>query len=191
MAFDVKNIAYFRNISLPEFPDFGAKLFEALQSIGVQGTNIEQQTNSNAQGAPQPPQNIDSVNVSAANGHFSVAIQDQGNNLYRGVQYFVEHDSDPNFTNPITVPMGTSRNANLFLGNVTRYFRAFSAYPSSPRSQAAYHGSQSTPQAVLGGGTNGGPPVVASEGSGTGPAGVGLQGPGDVPFRGGGVPPAR
>jgi hypothetical protein len=131
------------------------------------------------------------VNVSQANGHFSVSVTDH-NDVYRQVSYYVEHDTDPNFTNPITVPMGTSRNMNLFLGNGARYFRAYSAYPNSAPSQAVYHGTSAAPAVVLGDGTIGPPPVVASQGSGTGPQRVGLEGPGISPWRSAnGAPPVR
>lgn len=189
MPLDLKNLTYLKQLS-EWTPDMGAKLSEDLQSIQKALNNLETQTNGNVGGPPQPPGKIDGIHVTAANGHFSVAITDQ-NQLYRGVQYFVEHSDNPQFTNPITEHIGTTRNWSKFLGNTTRYFRAYSAYQASHPSEPVYHGDAATPLAVSGGGTVAGPPATTSQGSGTGPAGVGLQGPGKEPWRGGGAPPAR
>jgi len=189
MPLDIKQLDYIRQAN-EWTPDLGAKLAEALQSVITAHNNIELQTNSNSNGPPQPPGKINGLDVQAANGHFNVAITDQ-NPLYRGVQYYVEHADNPQFTNPVTEHIGTTRNWSKFLGNSTRYFRAYSAYQASHPSEAVYHGDAATPLAVFGGGTVAGPPAATSQGSGTGPAGVGLQGPGVEPWRGGGAPPAR
>lgn len=188
---EIKNLAYLRTLKSSDFPDLGSKLAEALQSIASQATNVEQQVNGNPSGQPQAPPAINGVKVTGQNGHFNVAIQDP-NTIYRGVQYFVEHADNPQFTNSHIVHMGDSRNANLFLGNTTRYFRAYSSYSSSPPSAAAYHGSAAAPLAVKGGGTVGPPAFQPSESSGTGTPGQALTGPGPVPFRSpNGKPPVR
>ncbi len=172
-------------------PDLAAKLAEQLTSM-IQGTNnLEQQTNGNTQGPPQPPGKINGLQVTAKDGHFAIAIQDH-NEVYRGVRYFFDHSDNANFTNAVTVDMGTTRNANLYLGNVDKFFRAYSAYGTSSPSDPVYHGDQGTPIPVSGGGAIPGPPAMASQGSGTGPAGVTLEGPGKTPFRSGdGKPPTR
>ena len=189
MPLSLKNLDYIRQAD-HWTPDLGAKLAELLQSFGTGVNNLEAQTNGNVQGPPQPPQKIDDLKVTAQNGHFSVAITDNSK-LYRGIRYYLEHSDSPHFTNPITVEMGTTRNANLFLGNVNRYFRAYSAYGPSAPNDPVYHGG-TQPQMVSGGGIVGGPPVVDSQGSGTGPAGAGLEGPGKIPWRSGnGAPPTR
>jgi hypothetical protein len=173
----IPNLAYLRNI-----PDFGAKLYEALDAVQRQSSTVEKQVNGNATGQPESPPNIDALNVTGQNGHFNIAITDNGQ-VSRGIRYYVEHDSDPNFTNPHVIHMGDSRNHNAFLGNQSLYFRAFSAYGSSPPSHPAYHGSAAAPQPVQGGGSVGAPARLPSQGSGTGAAGVGLSGPGPVPKR--------
>lgn len=193
MPISVKNSSFLRSL-----PNFGQKLVESLQGI-VDGHNtVEQQGNFNSTGDPQPPPNIQGINVQAANGHFQVSINHQGP-IYRGVRYYVEHASNPNFTDPHIVPMHDSRNANVYLGNVTRYWRGYAAYPQSGPGSPAYHGG-SQPIAVTGGGTAG-PAFLKSQGSGTGLPGEGLSGPGPVPFRtlsptpnsntNSGVPPIR
>lgn len=190
MPLSLKNLTYLKQAD-QWTPDLGAKLAEDLQSIMTAHNNVEQQTNANSNGDPQPPGKINGLQVTAKDGHFNVAIQDH-NAVYRGVRYFIEHADNPNFVNPVTEDIGTTRNKTLFLGNVTRYFRAYSAYQPSAPSAPVYHGDQGLPRPVVGGGTVPGPPAITSQGSGTGPAGVGLEGPGKTPFRSGnGVPPAR
>jgi hypothetical protein len=172
-------------------PEWGPKVAEALQSIADGHNTTEQQTNTNSEGQPIPPPAINGLTVTGQNGHFNVAITDN-NSIYRGIRYYVEHADNPHFINAHKVALHDTRNTNLFLGNVTRYFRAYSAYSSSAPSAPAYHGSASQPIAVTGGGTVGGPSFTADRGSGTGTAGVGLSGPGPVPYRAAkGAPPTR
>lgn len=169
--------------AIPGSETLGRDLYEALNSIQKQGTVIEQQTNSNANAQPQAPPNVQSLSVSANNGHFNFSIQDQSQGLSRGVHYFVEHADNAAFANSHTIDIGQSRNHNEYLGNVTRYVRAYSAYPGSPPSQHVYFGGMATPKAVAGGGTNAGPDFLPSQGTGTGAAGQGGVGPGPVPKR--------
>ncbi len=191
MPLNLRNLDYIKNLSFKEAPDFGTKLGELLQGLQQGVGNIESQTNSNATGPPSHPPAVNALNVQGQNGHFSIAIHDT-TPVYRGVQYFVDHASNPQFTDAHTIDMGTSRNHNVFLGNVGRYFRAYSAYPGSPPGPHVYHGSQATPKMVLGGGTVGGPAFTTSQSSGTGMAGQTGQGPGTVPFRAvNGGPPVR
>jgi|SRR5580692_11781741 hypothetical protein len=171
-------------------PDIGPFLYEALHSVQAQATSVEQQVNANPTGQPQAPPAINSLKVTGQNGHFQIAIQDSSP-IYRDIHYWAEHASNQNFTDPVVIHMGQSRNYNEFLGNVGRYWRAYSSYSSSPPSAPVYHGGAS-PQIVMGGGSVGGPNFAASEGSGTGAAGQGLQGPGVSPFRTStGAPPVR
>lgn len=191
MPVNVPNIDYLQSLESKEFPDLGPKLAEALRGIAAQVTTIEQQTNSNANGQPQSPPSINSVNVTGKNGHFNIAITDN-NQVYRDVHYWAEHADNPNFVNPIVIHMGMSRNHNEFLGNVTRYWRAYSSYGASPPSSPVYHGTSAQPRPVRGGGSVGGPSFQASQGSGTGTPGQGISGPGPIPFRSStGVPPTR
>ena len=103
-----------------------------------------------------------------------------------------EYDTTPAFSNPQFHYMGVARNSNVFLGAGTYYWRAYSFYPGSAPSAAAYHGGEKTPLPVSGGGVVGSPQFQSSEGSGTGPARQGLQGPGVSPFNPvNGAPPLR
>lgn len=186
----IPNLPFLKTAS-PSHPDYGVKLVEALQAVAKQASNTEQQGNLNPSGQPIAPPPINGVKVTGRNGHFNIAIQDGNSNLYRDVHYWAEHSESPNFTNPVVIHMGQSRNYNEFLGNTTRYWRAYSSYSSSPPSSPAYHGSAAQPLPVTGGGSVGGPAFQDSQGSGTGQPGQGLQGPGVIPFRGTGLPPVR
>ena len=186
----IPHLEYLRGLSSQEFPDLGSKLFEALHAIQQQATTVEQQTNANATGPPPVPPPIAGLTVQAQNGHFQIVIKDPAP-IYRGVKYFVEHADNPHFTNSHVIDLGTSRNHNVFLGNSTRYWRAYSAYAGAP-SDPVYHGSSVAPAPVSGGGSVGAPAFAAPEGSGTGAAGQALQGPGTIPFRSvSGAPPVR
>jgi hypothetical protein len=181
----LRNLEYLRSLSLPDFPEFGIKITEALEDLAKGVSNVAQQTNTNPTGKTIAPPQIDALNVTGQNGHFNIQIKDNNQNLYRGVHYYVEYDTSPTFSNPHTIHLGDSRDHNIFLGNGSYYWRAYSAYPGSPPSSAAYHGGNfANPVAVQGGGTVGGPMLQASQSSGTGLAGQGLVGPGIVPFRG-------
>lgn len=185
MANAIRNLDYLKSL-----PDFGAKLYEALSDLASQINTHAMQTNANPQGATIAPPRIAGVVATAQNGHFSIQITDNGK-IYRGIQYYVEHADNPSFTNPQVIHLGDARNHYIFLGSVTRYFRAYSSYASSAPSAPAYHGG-ATPVAVVGGGTVGGPVFQSSQGSGTGAPGAGLQGPGVAAFRSTtGVPPVR
>lgn len=172
---------FFRNVTKENIHEIGPRLAEALQAIGSGVTNMAQQVNANPNGQPEPPPAISGVDVSAMNGHLSVAIQDD-NPKFRGVRYFIETADNPNFTNPTIVDNGTSRNYNKFVGNKPMYVRAYSAYGPSAPSSPAYYGSQVEPRAVLPGSDNAGAPAMQSQSSGTGVPGQGLTGPGIVPF---------
>jgi hypothetical protein len=182
----LSDLDYVRSI-----PQHGARLYELFKQVMDQVTNLQQQVNGNPAGEPQPPPGITALKVSGANGHHSIAITDNSA-IYRGIQYHLEHDTSPNFTNPQAITLGPSRNANLFLGSGVRYWRAASSYGLSGPSPWVYYGSQAKPTGVDAGGSVGPPATLASQGSGTGAAGVGLSGPGQMAFRPqNGKPPIR
>jgi hypothetical protein len=171
----IRNLAYLR--------EKDPRLYETITDLITQVSNVAQQTNSNPNGPPSAPPAINSIKVTGQNGFFHVAITDQNPSVSRGISYFVEHDSSPQFTNPQIIHIGTSRNVTLAMGDVTRYFRAYSSYQGSAPSAPAYHGSAANPLPVSGGGSNGGPAFLPSQGSGTGSQGQGLSGFGPIPSR--------
>ena len=176
MPLSLRNLDYIRSKD--------PRLAETFKDLAEQFATLESQVNGSATGEPKAPPAINSLVVTAQNGHFSAAISDNNQSLYRGVGYFLEHADNPNFTDPQIIHLGTTRNWNGFLGNVTRFWRAYSAYPGSPSSAPAYHGGNAIPQPVSGGGTVPGAVFQPSQGSGTGAQGVGLSGFGPVPYRG-------
>jgi|SRR5882762_1055407 len=185
-----KNLNYLRGMSSPDMPDLGSKLYEVFQGILQQNQNVQMQTNTNPDGTPAAPPQVNGVQVSGANGYLHVAVNDT-NDVYSGVQYFAEHSDNPNFTDPQIVPMGASRNVNIPVGDQNRYVRVYSSYGSSPPSSPVYHGGV-VPASVNGGGTNSGPAFLPSQGSGTGLPGEGISGNGQIPFRSqNGKPPTR
>jgi hypothetical protein len=171
---------------------YGARLYEALQDFNSAISNHLSQTNGNATGEPQPPPSPMGVQVTARDGYLHVALNDQGP-LFRGVQYWVQHASTPAFTDAIhTQASGTElRNHTEFIGNQTRYVRAYKSYPwSAPTDPIIYGGAM--PIAVVGGGSVAGPLFLPPQGTGTSPQGGAVSGPGIVPFRSStGVPPSR
>lgn len=110
-------------------------------------------------GEKLPPHPIQGVNVVTAGELVHVSINDSSE-LHRGIHYFVEADTDPNFPKPFVVHQGTSRTALPISlptkdggGNTLNYyFRAYSQYPGSPPSPKIAFGG-TTPSAVTLGGT--------------------------------------
>lgn len=189
--YTIRNLDYIR-AAKPDDPQLGARLYEALTDLIGHDTALAQQLNGNPKGAPQTPPTLNGLNVTAQNGHFNIAITDN-NEIYRGIRYYVQHSAFPDFRDAVHTQASGSeqRNHNEFLGNVTRYFRAYSAYNTSGPSAAVYHGG-AVPIAVSGGGDNGGPSFQSSRGTGTGPANGSVSGPGPVAFRSTtGAPPTR
>jgi hypothetical protein len=168
----IPNLDYLRSLD--------PKLFEAIKAIQDQTSNIEKQGNFNALGSPAAPPAIDRLRVtSGPGGEYQIRITDNGE-VSRGINYWAEYDTSPNFTNPHIIDMGQTRNHSVNLGNQQLFWRAYSSYPSSDASPAVYHGSPTDPAPVVGG-----VPGIrsASEGAGTGAPGYGMSGPGPIPER--------
>src|SRR4051812_18097168 len=103
--------------NLPWIRQKDPRLYEALKAVQDQTTNIEKQGNFNATGHPAPPPPINGLKVTTGPaGEFQIAITDNGE-VGRGINYWVEHDTSPNFTNPHIVDMGQSRNHSVNLGD--------------------------------------------------------------------------
>lgn len=193
MSLKIRNLAYLRSTDPSKAgTEYGAKLYEALQDVNTAVSNHLQQTNGNATGEPQPPPSQMGIQVTARDGYMHVAMNDQGP-IYRGVQYWVAHADNPNFTNAVhTQASGTElRNHTEFIGNQTRYVHAYKSYPwSGPTAPVIHGGAQ--PIAVRGGGTSPGPLYLPSQGTGTSTPGQIATGPGPTPFRSStGTPPVR
>lgn len=142
------------------------KLGEALESMQNALNLTAQQTNANPTGKVGAPPPIQKVNVSAANGLHDIQIVDN-QQIYRGIEYFLEYSSTASFSAPRVIHVGTARNHSIFLGTGTFFWRAYSQYPTGDPSPPVYFGSQQTPTPVSGGGTITGPAQLPSGGSGT------------------------
>jgi hypothetical protein len=168
---------------LPSSEDFGSFMADFVKKVQAGFSAIEQQTNSNISAEPSSPPNPQALDVSALNGHFTFAITDQSQGLARGVQYHIEHADNPGFVNAQPIHLGPFRNGHVYLGDDTRYFRAYSSYPGSPNSNHVYFGGQATPKAVRGGGSVGAPQFLPSRGSGTSAEAQMGTGPGPIQVR--------
>jgi hypothetical protein len=193
MPLKIRNLDYLRTTDpATAGTGYGARLYEAMQDLNSAVSNHLLQTNSNPTGEPQPPPSPMGIQVTARDGYAHIALNDQGP-LYRGVQYWVQHASTPQFTDAIhTQASGTElRNHTEFIGNQTRYFQAYKSYAASGPTEPVIHGGV-TPTAVQGGGSVAGPLFLPPQGTGTSPASGNPSGPGNVAFRStSGVPPVR
>ncbi len=141
------------------------KLWETLRAI---------QSNLKPTSQPSPPP-VNSINVTAANGWFTVTLTDSGQ-VSSTIHYFIEYSTTPGFEQPIVIDHGASRTLVLYLGNQTLYWRAYSQYLTPFSVPGATITFGTPPTGVPGGGATV-PPAVASTGSGTGST-TGQQGGG-------------
>lgn len=116
---------------------------------------------------PAAPQ---AIAVSAANGFFDVVITDA--DPVRGVEYWLEWDTNPAFPAPRQIHLVAARNWYGQLGNQTLYWRAAKQYQGSNLSPWVVFGG-ATPTGVVGGG-GAAPAPQPSSGSGSGP-GIGAN----------------
>jgi len=152
-------------------------VYEALTQIVNAVNSVGRAAGVDPSGTIDPPAPIGSLNVTAADGIFDLAITDNSS-LYRGIFYFAESDTTPAFSQPYVHFLGSSRNLRVALGNQTLYWRAYSQYLGSETSEPVTFGSP--PTAVAGGGTAAGPALQPSSGSGTASGSEGGSGFGQV-----------
>jgi hypothetical protein len=151
-----------RQAILDKNPEIGQALDDLLRHVQ---TTMDQ-TNASPDGQAQPPTAPAALKVTAAHGIFDASITDNSP-VTRGVNYFLEYSQSPQFNSPTVVDLGQSRNHRVMLGNQNLYWRAYSAYPTGPKSAHVYHGGVATPSPVAGGGSLSGPSIQPSQGSGT------------------------
>ena len=186
MTLKIRNLDYIRAAKSDD-PQFGARLYEALQDFNSAISNHLMQTNGNATSEPKPPPPLDAIKVtSTATGHHISLTHNA--DIYRGCEYHAFYSESPNYTNPFPVYMGPSREADIATGSKTLYWGAFPQYPTGSPGPVIYHGGNQ-PIAVKGGVDS---PLGTSQGSGTGTPGVAHSGHGPVQFRStNGSPPVR
>ena len=146
--------------------------YEAITHLVNAVNSIGRATGVDPSGSIAAPAPIGGISVVAADGIFDVAITDNSA-VNRGIYYFAESDSTPDFSAPHVYFLGSSRNLRASLGNQTLYWRGYSQYLGSQPSAAVAFGSPAT--AVVGGGAAG-PAPQASSGSGTAGGGSGGSG---------------
>lgn len=142
---------------LRQIPEHGNSLATALErivkSVNVLGTNAGVDPTGAKLPAPAP---VGAVNVKTDGAGTIYATISDASPLQRGIHYFMEYDTDPNFTRPHVIHMGPSRTmpphtlpAKDDGGNpVNYYFRAYSQYPGSdPGEKISFGGSTPTPVA--------------------------------------------
>ncbi len=152
-------------------------VYEVLTQL-VNGVNaVGRATGVDPSGSIAAPSPIGSLNVTAADGIFDLAITDNST-LNRGIFYFAESDTTPAFAQPYVHFLGSSRNLRISMGNQTLYWRAYSQYLGSETSEPVTFGTP--PTAVTGGGTAAGPALQPSSGSGTASGSEGGSGFGQV-----------
>lgn len=138
-------------------------VYESLQQIVSAINLLGRATGVDPSGSIAQPARIGGISVVAASGIFDIAITDNSA-VHRGIYYFAESDTSPNFTGPRVWFMGSSRNLRIALGNLTLYWRGYSQYIGSMPSAPVTFGSP--PTTVVGGGSAG-PTLQPSSGSGT------------------------
>lgn len=181
-----RNLDWLRSLKIEDLPkDFGPRMFELVKDLNRNDEMLEQQTNSNLSGIPQPPPPLQAVTVTPTSVGHHVSIN-HGAEFYRGAYYHVESADNPHFTNPFPAYSGPAREIDLATGSQKLYFQAFASYQNSDNTGTVFHGG-ATPQPVTGG--------IAtargiSQGSGTGSPGSGRSGFGPIPYRGA-KPPTR
>jgi hypothetical protein len=132
-------------------------------------------------GLVEPPPPVNAVNVAVSGEMMHVSLQ-QTAPINRGINYFVEVDTSPNFPAPQVVAMGPSRSSVPFSlptnnssgTKVNYYVRAFAQYPGSLPSKPTVFGGPLNPSPInMGGSTD--LTLLPAGGSGTSSA-TGQQG---------------
>ena len=193
MALDIsKEILY-----LKQHPELGQYLGTALQRIQDGLNALGDHIGADPTGTMPAPPPVQALDVKAKDGLIQATVSDN-NPIQKNLHWFVEYDTDPNFTKPHVAHLGVSRSMRPVTlpakddnGNDQKfYFRAYSQYPGSHPSEPIHYGG-TTPTAVDPGGSIQ-MSLLPSTGSGTaqssgeqGGAGFGkvLKRPGTTPKR--------
>jgi hypothetical protein len=146
-------------------------------STGI--NNLAAQLGSDPNGSDVTPAKVAQVMAQhLGNGLVDVAITDNSS-LSRAVNYYVEYDTSPDFSNnPRGTALGSYRNGQVTLPNGTYWVQAYSQYPAGgPPSKPVMF-----PQPIMVTGSAG-LPLLNSQGSGTGKPGQAGQGAGKTVAR--------
>jgi hypothetical protein len=113
----------------------------ALRTIEEAINRLAKGTGVDAVGEVKPPPQVDELSIKSSGELIHATITDNSA-LTRNINYFLEHDTSPDFTAPHVIHLGTSRGTTLSLPTnddtgalQSHYFRAFSQYPGSKPSK--------------------------------------------------------
>lgn len=134
---NIKQLGAIRQSDTPK----GFQVAEALDDLKTALENMAVQLATQPNGAPLTPPDISAVNVQSSGILVDITIVDNGA-IGRAINYHVEYDTVPSFSNPRGADLGAWRNFTLPLSNGNYYFRAYSQYqaggpPSNPVNCAA------------------------------------------------------
>lgn len=163
-----REITFLKNI-----PEVGPYLGDALRRIQEAILLTGKNTGTDPHGTLPPPPVIQNLDVKTDPNGLVHAVINDGNEVNRGVHYFVEYSTDKAFSKPHVVHLGASRSMQPLIlpskddnGNPqTFYFRAYSQYPGSHPNTPVHFGG-TTPTPVTPGG-NFQMTLIPSTGSGT------------------------
>lgn len=114
----------------------GFQVAEAFDDMAIAVQNIAVQIAAQPNGATLTPPNISAVNVQSSGMLVDITIEDNGP-IGRAINYHVEYDTVPSFSNPRGADLGAWRNFTIPLPNGTYYFRAYSQYAAGGPPSAA------------------------------------------------------
>lgn len=106
-----------------------AKLAEGFDDLIRAHGTIAEQLSSDPNGSDVVPSKIGQLLIQSSGPLIDVSIVHNGP-LSRAIHYYLEYDTDPNFSNPRVRDMGQSRNAELFLPNGIYFFQVRPQYPA-------------------------------------------------------------
>lgn len=157
---------------LRQHPEFGQYLGTALERLQDAVNSSGDHVGVDPTGTMPAPPPVQALTVKASGGMVQAVIEDN-NQINKNLHWFVEYDTDPNFTKPHVAHLGVSRTMHPInlpakddAGNNQQfYFRAYSQYPGGQPSDPVHFGGE-TPKAVSPGGT-GQMTLIKSTGSGT------------------------
>lgn len=158
--------------ALRAFPEIGQHLADALVKIQASTNQLGGHLGVDSTGNVPPPAPVQKLEVQTdGQGLIDASITDH-NALHRNIQYFLEYDTDPNFTKPKVKHLGAGRHHSVVLpdkdalGNPQQfYFRAYSQYLGGGPSKPIAFGGE-TPAPVAPGGAHQ-LTLLPSTGSGT------------------------
>jgi hypothetical protein len=150
-------------------PRLGSLIKRIIQSVNTTAKNASVSPTGQL-AAPPPP---DSVNVVAGGGLAHVQITHNAS-VNKGINYFTEADTNPNFTQPHVIDHGASRSSHPFplpafdsSGKAQSWhFRSYAQYPGSlPSKPTTFGGANGATPVSVGGSVN--LTMLPSTGSGT------------------------